>query len=309
MTIAVAVAAPYVIAAFNRYTRIRVAPISGPIGAQVDCGPIDALDPVAVAELRQAWLDHLVLLIRGQKLGDEQLMRVGRLFGELEPSPPTSVMQDAHRPNRFISIVSNILKDGKPIGALGNDEAIWHTDMSNQPTPPAASILTSHQVPPGGGETGFINMYEALATLPSSLRRQIEGRTIYHDGGHNSAGVKRRLAISTSHPIVRTHPDTGVNALYLGRRRNARIDGLPDAESDALLDALWKHATTRYEAWHHAWSIGDTIIWDNRCVIHHRNPFDPAALRLMHRTQTCEVAPFHRADSARTSHPRGMLHA
>jgi len=276
---------------FNQYSKIKVTPRSETIGAEIECGDFTRLDQQTIAEVKKAWLDHLVLLFRDRILDDEELMLIGRYFGELEPSPPTDVAQGAERPNLYISVISNIQVNGKSIGSLGNDEAIWHTDMSNRPVPPSASILTSHEVPAGeGGETGFINMYRALETLPAQLSSQIQGGTIYHDGGRNSAGVQRRHSVSTSHPIVRTHPETGANALYLGRRRDSRIDGLPTDESDALLDALWAH-TASQPAWHHDWRVGDTLIWDNRCAIHHRNSFDESARRLMHRTQTIGTVP------------------
>ena len=290
--------------AFNRYTKIRVKPTPGAIGAEIECDDITALDAATIAEVRRAWLDHLVVLFRGRTLTDDELLQVGRMFGELELSPPTAVKQGAQRPNPYVSIISNVVENGVSIGSLGNDEAIWHTDMSNIPVPPSASILTSLEVPVGsGGETGFINMYEALATLPADLLSAIKGRTIYHDGRRNSAGVLRRHAISTSHPIIRTHPETGRNALYLGRRRDSRIDDLTDAESEALLDALWAH-TTAQPAWHHDWKVGDNVAWDNRCAIHHRNSFDENARRIMHRTQTLGSAPFFKAE-APTGHPRG----
>jgi taurine dioxygenase len=290
---------------FNQYKSIQVTPTSDFIGAEVVCARFPHVDAQAVEEIRRAWHDHLVLLFRGRVLSDDELMLVGRYFGELEQSPPTAVSQDAVRPNPFISIISNILENGKAIGSLGNDEAIWHTDMSNRPVPPAASILTSHEVPSGpGGETGFINMYRALETLPDQLRAQIQDKTIYHDGGRNSAGVKRRHSVSTSHPIIRTHPQTGVNALYLGRRRDSKVDGLASDESDALLDALWAHAEAQ-PAWHHQWKVGDTLVWDNRCVIHHRNGFDANARRLMHRTQTIGAVPELLELGGAQSHPRG----
>ncbi|MPZ47692.1 MAG: TauD/TfdA family dioxygenase [Betaproteobacteria bacterium] len=294
-------------ARFNRYSRIVVTPIQGAIGAEIECGDVRSLDAEAIAEVCQAWLDHLVVLFRGCVLTDDDLLRVGRYFGALEPSPPTSVSQQAQRPDPYVSIISNVIENGVSLGALGNDEAIWHTDMSNIPVPPSASILTSLEVPTsGGGETGFINMYRALETLPADLLSQIRGRTIYHDGGRNSAGVRRRHSISTSHPIIRTHPDTGRNALYLGRRRDSYIDGLPAAESDVLLDALWAH-TSAQPAWHHDWKVGDTIVWDNRCAIHHRNSFDASARRVMHRTQTLGTAPFFSIEAASAAHPRSML--
>jgi taurine dioxygenase len=295
---------------FNRYSKIKVTPIPGPIGARIECdGDIASLDARTIEEIHQAWLDHLVVVFRGRTLTDAELLRVGRYFGDLLESPPTAVHQGAQRPDPYISIISNVIENGEPIGSLGNDEAIWHTDMSNTPVPPAASILTSLEVPvTGGGETGFINMYEALRTLPEDLRAQIQGRTIYHDGGRNSAGQRRRHAISTSHPIVRTHPETRRNALYLGRRRDSRIDGLADAESDALLDALWAH-TVAQPAWHHDWRVGDTLIWDNRCAIHHRNAFDGGARRIMHRTQTIGTVPGYSADAPSSAHERSRLDA
>lgn len=290
---------------FNRYSMIKVTPISESIGAEIECDEFPNLNQGAIAEVKKAWLDHLVLLFRGRTLSDDELMKVGRYFGELEQSPPTAVAQDAERPNPFISIISNVIVNGKSIGSLGNDEAIWHTDMSNRPQPPSASILTSHEVPAGpGGETGFINMYRALQTLPTHLMSQIIGKTIYHDGGRNSAGVKRRHSISSSHPIIRTHPETGINALYLGRRRDSYIEGMPASDSDALLDALWAH-TESQPSWHHQWKVGDTLVWDNRCVIHHRNSFDPKERRLMHRTQTVGSVPEVSDLSISQSHPRG----
>lgn len=294
----------YDIGLFNRYSKIKVTPMSAFIGAEVECGDVTKLDPQSVLEVKKAWLDHLVLVFRNRILNDEELMHVGRYFGELEHSPPTDVAQGAERPNPYISIISNIRVNGKSIGSLGNDEAIWHTDMSNRPVPPSASILTSHEVPTGGGgETGFINMYRALETLPAHLASQIHSKTIYHDGGRNSAGVQRRHSISTSHPIIRTHPETGINALYLGRRRDSRIDGLQTGESDALLDALWAH-TASQPAWHHDWRVGDTLVWDNRCAIHHRNSFDASLRRLMHRTQTVGTAPKLLDLAALIRHPR-----
>jgi taurine dioxygenase len=114
--------------------------------------------------------------------------------------------------------------------------------------------------------------------------------------------------VSASHPIVRTHPETGRNALYLGRRRDARIEGLEADASDRLLDALWAHTTRDGASWHHSWRVGDTIVWDNRCAIHHRNSFDGGLRRVMHRTQTTGTVPVRLPDGA-MGHPRAALAA
>jgi taurine dioxygenase len=137
-------------------------------------------------------------------------------------------------------------------------------------------------------------MYLAYETLAPELRRRIEGRMCRHDASRNSAGELRRGFVDASdpsqtvgaeHPIVRTHPVTGRKALFLGRRRNAYIPGLPLAESEALLDALWAHATQEKFSWYQQWQKGDLILWDNRAVMHRRDAFDPATRRIMHRTQ------------------------
>jgi len=193
-----------------------------------------------------------------------------------------------------VLVISNVVENGVAIGQLGAYEALWHTDMSYVAEPPCASALYALEVPQSGGDTGFCNMYRALETLPADLRHAIEGRVCRHDASRNSAGELRRgfadvsdasQSVGAEHPIARTHPVTGRKALFLGRRRNAYIPGLPLADSEALLDALWAHATRPDLAWYQQWRVGDLVLWDNRCVMHRRDAFDPAARRVMHRTQ------------------------
>ena len=163
------------------------------------------------------------------------------------------------------------------------------------------SALFALEVPPAGGDTGFANMYLAFDTLPEDLRRQVEGRLCRHDSSRNSAGelsrghsevTDPRAAPGANHPIIRTHPLTSRKALFLGRRRNAYIQGLDLAASEALLDALWAHATRPELTWYQRWRVGDLVMWDNRCVLHRRDEFDPNARRLMHRTQIKGDRPF-----------------
>jgi taurine dioxygenase len=289
----------------RHYSNIDVRPMPGVIGAEVRCGDVSALSDAAAGELRQAWLDHLVLLIRGQRLDDDRLLSFSSRFGALEKGPVTSVQMQEQRHNPYICVVSNVIENGIAIGSLGNDEAIWHTDMSHIEAPPAASVLHALEVPQAGGETGFVNMYFALETLPAEVRERIADLTLRHDGSYNSAGVRRRVATYMDHPIVCTHPETGYDVLYLGRRPHARINGVPEDESYALLDVLWAHATRDAYAWHHAWKSGDILIWDNRCVMHHRNAFDASARRIMHRAQTVGERPARlQRGNAGTPHPR-----
>ena len=280
--------------------RIDVQRLSAAIGARVECGDVKALDAATFAEVHQAFLDHLVLLIRGQQLTVADLLAFGRRFGELTPGAPVHIGQKP-RDEKYpeLAIISNVIENGVAIGGLGDGEAVWHTDSSFSDVPPSLSVLYSVEIPPTGGDTGFANMYLALETLPTALRAQIAHKTIKHDKRYTSGGQLRpgflaeqdiRESPGPSHPIIRRHPETGRNALYLGRRPHAYINGLPLDESESLLDALWSHATQPQFTWHHQWNLGDILIWDNRCAMHRRDALAPKTRRIMHRTQ-CKGAP------------------
>ena len=242
--------------------------------------------------MRAAWRDHLVLLFRGQRLEARHLSAFGRRFGELDTVPAWA---DAHPDGEpELLVISNIERDGRPIGVLGSGEAEWHSDMSYLDQPPTASVLYGVEVPDAGGDTGFLNMYAALDGLPGDLRRAIEGRRLNHASSHDSTGNLRPGAAPVSdvsdapgarHPIVRGHPESGRQALYLGRRSNAHVVGMTVADSERLLDDLWAHATSEAYAWTQKWRAGDVVMWDNRCTMHRRSAFDAKARRIMYRTQ------------------------
>ena len=271
-----------------------VVPSGRGLGAEIRSVDLRRLGEDAFAAIHRAWLDNLVLLFRGQELTDAELIAFSRRFGELDLAP----IQETGR--RFVDgmpelyIVSNVLKDGEPIGSLGNGEAVWHTDMSYLPDPPKASMLYALEVPPAGGNTAFVNMYVVYEALPADLKRDIAGLRIKHDGTYNSGGYVRQGVTPTDdpraspgifHPLVCTHPETGRRMLYLGRRRNAYIEVFELAESEALLDVLWVYTSRPEFAWQTVWQVGDLVLWDNRCTMHRRDPFDPGARRIMHRTQ------------------------
>lgn len=290
---------------------IEVHPLSNRIAAEIRGVDLAApMSDTVFARIYRAWLDHQVLRFRNQTITDPQMIAFSRRFGALDlaPVPGHGKAFVEGLPEMFV--ISNVVENGTPIGSLGDGECLWHTDMSYTPIPPKASCLYALEVPEGEGDTGFLDMYHACETLPESLRAQIEGRTIKHDtrytlDGHDRAGgaplaeakANGTLDVAalpgTSHPIVRTHPETGRKALYIGRRQNTCVNGLPLEESEALLDALWAHAEdlgTR--TWHQRWQVGDLVIWDNRCVMHRRDAFSPAVRRVMHRTQVkAEAAP------------------
>jgi alpha-ketoglutarate-dependent taurine dioxygenase len=275
-------------------SRTQIIPTGAALGAEVRGIDLSDIDDHDFADIHRAWIDHQVLLFRGQTLDDDALIAFSRRFGALDQAP----IQENGR--RFVDgypeiyVVSNVIENGVAIGSLGAGEAVWHTDMSYLADPPMASMLYALEIPPDGGNTGFCNMYSGYATLPEALKRRIAGLKIKHDGTYNSGGYLRagvtasddpRTSPGAIHPLVCTHPDSGRRCLYLGRRRNAYIVDLPLDESEALLDQLWAYATRDAYTWYNSWRVGDVVLWDNRCTMHRRDPFDPAARRIMHRTQ------------------------
>ncbi len=266
---------------------------TGTVGAEVRGVDLASLSAETVAAIKQAWYRHDVLVFRGQKLTDDDLLAFSRHFGALDSPPIQGAGRKSPAGYPDIYVVSNVRDDkGEPIGALGDGEALWHTDMSYAPQPPDASILYSLEIPPTGGDTWFCSMKAALARLPKALAERLQGLDLKHDGTYDSGGYVRkglapsvdpRTSVGTPHPIIIEHPVSGGRALYLGRRRNAYIMGLDLEESERLLDELWTYVESA--VYKHKWALGDLVLWDNRSTMHRRDAFDPAARRIMHRTQ------------------------
>ncbi len=226
---------------------IEVIP-TGTVGAEVKGVELARAGRSEVEAIKRAWYQHDVLIFREQKLSDDDLLAFSRHFGTLDPPPNQGAGRKSPRGYPDIYVISNVLdQKGEPIGALGDGDAAWHTDMSYIAQPPDASMLYSLEIPARGGDTWF-------------------------------CGMK-----ATPHPIVIRHPVSGDKALYLGRRLNAYVVGLPLAESERLLDTIWSYVETA--VYKHQWALGDLVLWDNRTTMHRRDAFDPKARRVMHRTQ------------------------
>ena len=286
---------------------VEVHPFEAGLGA--DISGVDIRQPLSTADrdaIRKAWLDNLVLRFRGAPMTDAQHMAFTRQFGELELNPAKLIAQqygvntqtDGQKRDvpPEIAVISNIIEDGKAIGGLGDGEAFWHTDSSFVDVPPAASLLRSLECPPpsAGGATSFLNCYSAYDTLPEATKKRIDRLTMIHAATHSSGGRAHKgfetvedvsKVPGARQPMVRTHPETGKKSLFLGRRINAYVIGLPVEESEELLDELWSHMVQKKFTWTQEWRVGDLVWWDNRCAMHRRDAFDPATRRLMHRTQ------------------------
>lgn len=272
---------------------MKLAPLTDALGAEIS--DVVLTDLADISAIRRALDRYGAVLIRGLELSPEALISFSRHFGALDEAPVNEDGKTTVEGLPELYVVSNITgPDNKPIGSLGAGEATWHTDMSYLGNPPDASMLYAVEVPDEGGDTWVCSMAAALAEMPAYLRAAIDGRRIKHDGTYNSAGLLRQGATPTDdphaapgswHPAICRHPRTGAAVLYLGRRRNAYVEGLDVAASDDLLDRLWAFATEARFTYAHRWTVGDLLMWDNRATLHRRDPFDPAARRLMHRTQ------------------------
>jgi taurine dioxygenase len=276
---------------------ISIKNLNAPLGAQIE--GVDVSKPLpqtAIDMIEAAWQERLVVIFHGQSLSDPQLIAFSKNFGELDPPGPNPYGEPFNKAHPELNVISNVIENGKPIGNLGDGEAVWHADMTYVDLPPKAAMLHALEVPPpeAGGNTYFANMFEAYETLPADLKKAADGRLAVHDASRNSAGVLRkgykevtdvRETPGAHHPLVRTDRKSGRKALFLGRRPNAYVLGLEVAESEALLDALWSHATRSRFVMCHEWKVGDLLMWSNLSVLHRRDPFDAKTRRVMHRSQ------------------------
>ena len=256
---------------------------------------IDLSSPLSkdqIQFIKSKWYEHLVIVFRNQELSDDNLVCFAKLFGELHSADGAEYGGKPEGLHDSIELISNIEHQGRPIGALGADEATWHTDMSMYDVPAAATILYADEIPSAGGNTRFTNLYIAYETLPKDLRDLVESRRSIHDHAYlASGGVRPGFEAVTDkskgpgarHPVVRTHPVTGRKSLYLGRFGNGYIEGFSVEESDLLIKQLWEHMTRPEFIWEHEWCVGDLIMWDNRCVAHARASFDAKERRLLRR--------------------------
>ena len=230
-----------------------------------------------------------MLLIRGQDLNENAFRRFSAIFGELEHAPPNeakNTTSGGYVPDSpEITVISNVIVDGVEIGSLGAGECAWHTDMSYNPMPPTASCLYALEVPPEGGATGFLNMYAAYETLPRPLKEAIVGKMAIHDTTYTSAGTLRkgyepvedvRKAPGARHPMLRTHPETGRTALFVGRRQNSYIAGCRWRRVEACSTRSGRMRRSTSSPGTTNGGTATLIVWDNRCAMHRRDAFDPA---------------------------------
>jgi len=249
------------------------------------------------APVHRAFLDHGVIVVRDQRLAPEAQIAFSRRFGPLmgrRPSASDKVLMPGFPE---ITLLSNRKEEGRYIG---NADAgrYWHSDMSFEENPNLGTIVYAVEIPPEGGDTLFANLELAYATLPDDVKQRLSGRRAAHTFAKHYREVMAKGSTRPPltpeqvaalkeiwHPIVRTHPDTGRKALFVNPGHTTRIEGLDEAESEMLLDALFAHSLRPEHVYRHKWRVGDTVIWDNRRVMHQAETYDMSRYtRHMHRT-------------------------
>ncbi|MGI9335852.1 MAG: TauD/TfdA dioxygenase family protein [Gammaproteobacteria bacterium] len=250
---------------------MQIAPLTPTIGAEVSGVHLADLDGTELERIEQAFLEHLVLFFRDQDLSVEEHMAFGRRFGELHVHPAArDYLSHEGLPPEILLIHA----DADTKRTAGDK---WHSDVSCDPEPPAASILKLEIVPPNGGDTLFASMYAAYDALSEPMKQMLGGLTATHDGGPNYRDRARKAGKDVSHldypcsahPVIRTHPRTGRKALYVNAAFTTHIDGIPEDESQAILDFLYRHMAKPIFQCRFRWQPNSIAMWDNRCAMHH----------------------------------------
>ena len=269
---------------------IEVKPISGALGAEI--GGVDLsreIDAANFAEIRQALLDHLVIFFRDQTLTPVQQVTFGRRFGP---------------PNRYpfvtgLEATPEIIEILKTEADVANFGGVWHSDTTYLERPPGATMLYAHDVPPAGGDTMFANACKAYDSLSDGMKAMLDGLVAVNSAAMRRAGGRTALAtgnpamkitnvaeadrFEASHPVVRTHPETGAKALYLNLAHTERFKDMSQAESRPLIEYLSAHIVRPEFTCRFRWRAGSLALWDNRCAQHYAINDYPGQRRRMHR--------------------------
>jgi len=271
-----------------------IEPLSPALGAEIiGLDLTRPLDEATIADLVKAWRDHIVLLFRKPDMSQVEQLRFAACFGRVgeRPMPKASRSEDYSKLDPAFMLVSNIRENGKPIGTLPDGEMLFHHDTIFRPQPHIGTLLYAIEVPAEGGNTLFNNLYKAHDALPDDIKDRVEGRTARHIYDYKTLDRRNRnnasgeLLEGCSHPVCITHPRSGRRALYVDRLMTASIDGLPEDESEAILQTMFDIAERPEFVYRHHWTPGDLLLWDNLCSAHARTDFSSAERRLLRRCQ------------------------
>ena len=273
-----------------------------PLGAEIlglDLNrPLSARD---FQRIHKAHLDHHLLVFRDQRITPQQQVDFSRRFGPLQIHVLRNFQLASHPE---VLIISNIIEDGQPIG-LGDAGHFWHSDLSYKEKPSLGSLLHAQELPAEGGDTLFSNMHLAWDTLPAALRNAVQNARAEHSYLTQYEELRRRSPFRpaltqaqidevkpVTHPVVRTHPETGRKALFVSEHFTTRIVGIPEDESRALLAELFAHSVLPAHIYRHKWAPHDLVFWDNRSLMHLAGGTPEHLRRKLYRTTIEGDAPF-----------------
>jgi len=259
------------------------------------------LSPRQFQRIQKAHLDHHLLVFRDQRITPQQQVDFSRRFGPLQ----IHVLRNFQLPSHpEVLIISNIIEDGQPIG-LGDAGHFWHSDLSYKEKPSLGSLLHAQELPAEGGDTLFANMHLAWDTLPAALRHAVQDARAEHSYLAQYDELRRRSPFRpaltqaqidevkpVTHPVVRTHPETGRKALFVSEHFTTRIVGIPEDESRALLAELFAHSVLPAHIYRHRWAPHDLVFWDNRSLMHLAGGTPDHLRRKLYRTTIEGDAPF-----------------
>jgi taurine dioxygenase len=270
------------------YRRITVTPIAGALGAEIGGVDLarDVEDPAVIAEIRRAWLDHLVVFFRDQAhLDSDGFLAFARTIGTPVEYPFVSGLDG----------YPEIIAVKKLAHETVNFGGIWHSDTTYLPEPPMATMLIAREIPPAGGDTMYANQHLAFERLSPAMQqlltplRAVSSSALADVSKTREDRVKEagdsgaQRVYEAAHPVVRTHPETGRKALFVNVAHTARFDGMTEEESRPLLEFLFQHQVRPELTARFRWTVGALALWDNRCVLH--NPVNDyhGHQRVMHR--------------------------
>jgi len=281
---------------------MTVKPLSEALGAEISGINAAELDDARFEELRDVFHQNLVVVVKNQDLTPAQQTEFARRFGEIQYHiSPEYLMKDQPE----VMILSNEKQDGKFIG-LPDGGSEWHSDHSYVDQPTGYTMLQAIKVPKDGGDTEWTNMVRAYEALPDDMKSRLDGLVGIHSFNRmknqrlsvpvrhmNDPDYYKRSPPDSFHPIVRTHPHTDKKALYISPRFTIGIKDMDDFEAQPLLDELFAHIQNRDFIYHHRWTVGDLLMWDNRATIHLALLGVPEGqARRMHRTTVLGEIPF-----------------
>ncbi len=264
---------------------IQYTPLSGAIGAEIQGIDLARATDAEIAEIRQIWLAHNVVFFRGQNLPPAEFLALARRFGQPIEYPFVKGIEG------FAEIIPVLKLPHEKVNFGG----IWHSDTTYLEQPPAATMLVAREIPSHGGDTLFANMTLAYETLSDGMKKLLDGLRYISSSAKADVSRTREDRIKDSkrddaktlyeatHPVVRTHPETGRKALYVNVAHALRFENMTVEESAPLLDYLCQHAIRPEYTCRFRWTPGALALWDNRCTLH--NPVNDyhGQLRSMHR--------------------------